>query len=415
MKKFYLSLLALVSTIAFTASAMSIEKSKSVIKQKTFEAVAEPAQLTVLNKVSKKAPASRAGIASLEEIVGDYTWSCYDLIEGGTIVSYDVEISVYDASTNSLLIDGVYDGAMLLGVADLTAGTISIAPIKVGYADTYQEDMIFVTCENTGTEEKPVFVPTDADLVLTYAVDEDGAYFVSQSFYGVVGRDSAGNYTNADGYYELSQVALVEPAVPWDLVGTGTVSGDVLFTLFGKTPTDYEVEVYVSPNDPNLYEVKDFLKGLYAALGFDAVSPDFLIDATDANNITLELTTTGINGGNTDGVYYYTSMNQNYENAEDCPEANRGKLTITEGTVLFSFPERSTLLVASKAGSLYYGNSTPITITITKVFDGVEGIVVDDANAPAEFFNLQGQRVAEPVKGNLYIKRQGAATSKVVF
>lgn len=414
MKKFYLSLLALVCTIGFTASATGLEKTKKVVAQKTFETVAEPVQMKVLNKVSKKAPASRAGIASLDEIAGNYTWQCINLFEGKA-VSYEVAISVNDASTNSLLIEGLYGGADLLGVADLAAGTISIAPVKVGYDAQYQEDLIFVTCENIGTQQQANIVPTDADLVLTYTVDEDGAYFASESIYGIVGRDSAGNYTNADGYYYLSQYAIVERAIPWDLVGTAKVSGDVLFTSFGKTPADYEVDVLVSPTDPNLYRVKDFLKGLYAALGFDGVSPDFDIDATDANNIVLGMTSTGINGGTTDGIYYYTSTNQNYETNEDCPEEFRGKLTVTDQTVIFSFPVKGTLLYASTSNQLYYGNTTPITITITKATEGVENITIDDANAPAEFFNLQGQRVAAPVKGNLYIKRQGTVTSKVVF
>lgn len=46
--------------------------------------------------------------------------------------------------------------------------------------------------------------------------------------------------------------------------------------------------------------------------------------------------------------------------------------------------------------------------------EGIEGVVVDDANAPVEYFNLQGVRVAEPVNG-LYIRRQGSKTSKVIF
>lgn len=48
---------------------------------------------------------------------------------------------------------------------------------------------------------------------------------------------------------------------------------------------------------------------------------------------------------------------------------------------------------------------------------GVEDIVAGeavDANAPVEYFNLQGQRVAEPAAG-LYIKRQGKTVSKVVI
>lgn len=46
------------------------------------------------------------------------------------------------------------------------------------------------------------------------------------------------------------------------------------------------------------------------------------------------------------------------------------------------------------------------------VISGVEGVVVDDENAPVEYFNLQGVRVAADQPG-LYIRRQGSKVEKV--
>ena len=43
---------------------------------------------------------------------------------------------------------------------------------------------------------------------------------------------------------------------------------------------------------------------------------------------------------------------------------------------------------------------------------GIGDISVDDA--PAEYYNLQGIRIAEPAEGQLYIKRQGAKASKIM-
>ena len=45
---------------------------------------------------------------------------------------------------------------------------------------------------------------------------------------------------------------------------------------------------------------------------------------------------------------------------------------------------------------------------------GVANIAIDDENAPVEYYNLQGIRVANPDKG-LYIVRQGNKTSKVIL
>lgn len=44
---------------------------------------------------------------------------------------------------------------------------------------------------------------------------------------------------------------------------------------------------------------------------------------------------------------------------------------------------------------------------------GIEDVVVDDSNAPVEYFNLQGIRVTEPAAG-LYIRRQGDKATKVL-
>lgn len=46
------------------------------------------------------------------------------------------------------------------------------------------------------------------------------------------------------------------------------------------------------------------------------------------------------------------------------------------------------------------------------VISGVEGVVADDENAPVEYFNLQGMRVAADQSG-IYIRRQGSKVEKV--
>ena len=59
-----------------------------------------------------------------------------------------------------------------------------------------------------------------------------------------------------------------------------------------------------------------------------------------------------------------------------------------------------------------YGSENEPT---SKTTTGVEEIVVDnnDASAPVEYYNLNGQRVINPAAG-LYIRRQGNAVTKVL-
>lgn len=59
--------------------------------------------------------------------------------------------------------------------------------------------------------------------------------------------------------------------------------------------------------------------------------------------------------------------------------------------------------------------SVPFQITTNEIeASGVENVTVSNSNAPVEYFNLQGVRVANPAAGELVIKRQGATVSKMV-
>lgn len=63
------------------------------------------------------------------------------------------------------------------------------------------------------------------------------------------------------------------------------------------------------------------------------------------------------------------------------------------------------LTLAAKEGNL---------ILAKKVSSGVEDVMAEDADAPVEWFNLQGIRVANPENG-IYIRRQGSKVEKVVL
>lgn len=50
------------------------------------------------------------------------------------------------------------------------------------------------------------------------------------------------------------------------------------------------------------------------------------------------------------------------------------------------------------------------------ILGGVTDIIADsDPDAPVEYYNLQGIRVAEPAAGNVYIRRQGDRATKIIY
>lgn len=66
-------------------------------------------------------------------------------------------------------------------------------------------------------------------------------------------------------------------------------------------------------------------------------------------------------------------------------------------------------------GQKYHGELLGISSDLTGVTDVTTSTDSIDYNAPYEVYNLQGMRIAEPVKGNLYIVRQNNKVEKVII
>ncbi|MCM1520908.1 MAG: M6 family metalloprotease domain-containing protein [Lachnoclostridium sp.] len=58
--------------------------------------------------------------------------------------------------------------------------------------------------------------------------------------------------------------------------------------------------------------------------------------------------------------------------------------------------------------------SEPVFINLQDA-TGIEAIATDDDHAPARYFNLQGIEVSNPAPGQIYIRRQGNTTTKVIL
>lgn len=67
---------------------------------------------------------------------------------------------------------------------------------------------------------------------------------------------------------------------------------------------------------------------------------------------------------------------------------------------------------AENSETVEYDGAVTFYVKFQKQFVAVAGIEADQA--PAEYFNLQGVRVAQPEQGQLYIKRQGGKAVKVI-
>lgn len=122
---------------------------------------------------------------------------------------------------------------------------------------------------------------------------------------------------------------------------------------------------------------------------------------------TLENTLNTINVAN-DGLSNTTPIDITYTDAagvsSDNVPANTVVVKNCTDPKLFNITNEG-LTLAAKDGNL---------ILAKKVSSGVEDVMAEDADAPVEWFNLQGIRVANPENG-IYIRRQGNKVEKVVL
>lgn len=56
----------------------------------------------------------------------------------------------------------------------------------------------------------------------------------------------------------------------------------------------------------------------------------------------------------------------------------------------------------------------PTAVTVTQT-SGIENVTVNSGDEATEYFDIHGRRIARPVKGNVYVRRSGSTTTKVIL
>ena len=87
----------------------------------------------------------------------------------------------------------------------------------------------------------------------------------------------------------------------------------------------------------------------------------------------------------------------------------------TECTVEGLQPDTEYFYTVTALGSDLRSRPSNEIAVRTRTSAGIADIDADTADAPAEYYNLQGIRVQHPQPGGLYIRRQGGTTAKVRF
>lgn len=213
----------------------------------------------------------------------------------------------------------------------------------------------------------------------------------------------------------------------WESMGVATVidgwitpgwkndDGSVL------NPDDYPItcEMLQNIDNPNIYclvdpyHSQDFVLRSY---NLSSTKSYILIDASDEDFVTVEPQFSGFTARNDNDIstYYLTEaghyMLANNRTAETVKEQGHNS-TYSENFISIPTP----LFGFSKEGVGKIWNIPHPTYIYMPGYQGVHDVDAITPDTPVEYYNMQGMRIAAPQAGQLYIRRQGSRTDKIVL
>lgn len=238
----------------------------------------------------------------------------------------------------------------------------------------------------------------------------------------VVALDADGNNV---GYDWCTYYFIDENPDGWTDCGMAEYTDGMLQDMISNIPSQTtRCMMQQSKDNPDRYRLVNPYSGLaeYAALnkGHEDHNHFIYIDAADPECIYVEESPIGMESSQY-GLMRISSYVQYFldcgSDLEECKELELGAI-IDNGVM--TFPEEAMIFSMMKYdnGDWWTTNSEGLTsIKLPEGFNfaaGVEGITADDSDAPVEYYNLQGMRVANPAAGQVYIRRAGPKVTKEI-
>lgn len=437
MKKLYT--LALAAAVALGASALSLQQvtpnegfrlmPKGV---NTAERLVKP-MATLTAKTPRKA-------VSADNFYRMYVWSFTEAKSGEAYTEQAFYVDPYETK------DGVQEGIALiefegfqtLAKADLDAGTLTFVPFKIEenypVSTTINADLYVIPFQidfNPELDIEDMFVKTNES---TITITDNSVTMPDNQGWGIywvpVGADISSPDTQIKPllYFAYNEFEPYDDLKYWTPVGEGEYRDGLTYSIYrkeGETASEENVpvcnvEIYRNVEDPNYIRIMNpfgpYMKQFYKNGEFES-NPVYL-DLTDPTDVIWELQFTGI--VDSDGQIYFMGGTYAIEafGLTEAEIVEWGIKNITYADNVISFPQGSVLLAIPRGGNNWgIGNKLPAYNTYLSLpkdwNSAVSNITVEDNDAPVEYYNLQGVRVANPENG-LYIKRQGKTAKKVL-
>lgn len=219
---------------------------------------------------------------------------------------------------------------------------------------------------------------------------------------------------------------MADDADNWKTLGKGTFTEDAVLGLGGEgwKPTEIEVEVQEHKANSGLYRIKNPYQALpqkYSEIKYEHAEHNHYLyfNASNPNIVVFGAQNTGIIPSENFGSAYLTSKAYEMKRAGKlqpeyvpyCGKLKDGKISFPEGSIGIRLPEYTKV---TGADLVYWVNNNG-RFELKLPESGITDIEAADENMPAEYFSLQGRRIAEPAAGEVVIVRRGSKVSKEIF
>lgn len=167
-----------------------------------------------------------------------------------------------------------------------------------------------------------------------------------------------------------------------------TISGYLTIEMLGAPIAQNQpATINMTPTAENVYTI---------------TLPHFSLDLGDGPVDLGDIVVPGVNASENNGITTYTGEVKN--------------MSLYEGQIIADVNLTGTTDATGKANFniQVMWNNIPIIVTFTGEVAGILNVEADSTDAPAEYYNLNGQRVIGDVAPGLYIRRQGNSVSKVI-
>lgn len=360
------------------------------------------------------------------EMLGNYDWSYRSGLQNVDDGTFEITLSQSPLAINAVEITGFLGECKMIGYVNAEKRTLTIKANQViGYASNYETDINLVL-EDAEADWAPL-----SEVVGT--INEDGSIVFSPYHAIEFAITSEGKVL----YYNVCYANVWSPVRPdtteWQDLGDASFVDGYYLPIYGNDPfeTPHTVLLQQDKANANRYRiVNPYAGSVYNSVNIDPTKEGAIVfDVTDPECVVIEAGVySGLEAplgyGATDyGKFYCTNLvgyfvkngysvdvvkealSQPDENGEvvEFSTFKDGVLDIKDACFGYN---------SSKVGSYTWTDTDMTGQIVFPGANGIEDLVKEDVNAPVEYFNLQGQRVANPESG-LYIRRQGAKASKV--